>query len=381
MLSPTSFEMVPNGAILGQQRERKQRNPSARHQALLSMVKLFPETALRLAVPHLDLAYVISGPLQARVGDADAHGLRIDTTMEYTDTSGRVVLALVIEAQLSGEADLRWRIPAYAGFVFHDLRCATGVLIICQTSTVADRLAQPVRLGMCGSSVTPKTIGPADIPIIASVMEAMFDPGRMLLSAWYHARRGRNGDGLLRLLAQVTALLAEIDQEKAQRYHECAVSILSNPVARRFNEMTSLDVVREYVGKNFYPQYWEPAHKEGLESGLKQGLEQGVKQGLEQGVKQGREQGVKQGREQGVKQGREQGRKQGVKQGLKQGQTEGLLDGRRRDILIVLEERGIDVPAKIRKRILGCTESELLTRWLQRSATAATAEEVVAPGS
>lgn len=46
------------------------------------------------------------------------------------------------------------------------------------------------------------------------------------------------------------------------------------------------------------------------------------------------------------------------------------------DILVVLEERGIDVPEEARERITGCGDPEILRRWHRRAVTAPTAEDV-----
>lgn len=51
----------PDGAELGERSASKQRNPSARHQALLELMKLFPETPLRLVAPDLQLGYPVRG--------------------------------------------------------------------------------------------------------------------------------------------------------------------------------------------------------------------------------------------------------------------------------------------------------------------------------
>src|SRR5271154_313408 len=109
-----NFQVAPGGAERGTRRELKQRNPSVRHQALLELMKLFPETPLRLVLPDLQLGYRVRGPLQARAGDPDAFGLRIDARLDYFDGGDRELiqpmLSIVVEAQLSGERDLRWRL-------------------------------------------------------------------------------------------------------------------------------------------------------------------------------------------------------------------------------------------------------------------------------
>jgi hypothetical protein len=93
MTFTVDFRIEPDGAPLGKRSARRQRNPSARHQALLELMKLFPETPLRLIAPDLRLGYPVRGPLLGRAGDTDAHGLRIDARLEYRDSRGRMMVA------------------------------------------------------------------------------------------------------------------------------------------------------------------------------------------------------------------------------------------------------------------------------------------------
>jgi hypothetical protein len=213
------FRLDPAGAVRGDRPRGRQKNPSARHQALLELMKLFPETPLRLVAGDLQLGYPVRGPLLARAGDTDAHGLRIDARLEYyapgEDGSPEVVIALVVEAQLSGEADLRWRLCQYVGYVSHDCRCATDIVIICQTRELARKLAHPVVLGARGSVIVPLAVRPDEIPVISSMADAAADPGRLVLSGWFHTRRGAElREALVGLLTRVTELLYEIDQER-----------------------------------------------------------------------------------------------------------------------------------------------------------------------
>lgn len=59
-----------------------------------------------------------------------------------------------------------------------------------------------------------------------------------------------------------------------------------------------------------------------------------------------------------------------------EGRTEGRAAGRAEDILLVLEQRGIDVPDEARARITGCHDPELLRQWLVRAVTTSSTEEI-----
>lgn len=55
---------------------------------------------------------------------------------------------------------------------------------------------------------------------------------------------------------------------------------------------------------------------------------------------------------------------------------EGRAQGRAEDLLIVLEQRGLDVPDGVRERITGCVDPDTLRRWLTRAVTAPAAEDI-----
>jgi hypothetical protein len=56
--------------------------------------------------------------------------------------------------------------------------------------------------------------------------------------------------------------------------------------------------------------------------------------------------------------------------------AEGRAAGHAEDLLLVLEERGIEVPDDVRARITDCTDLETLRTWLRRSLTATTAGDL-----
>jgi hypothetical protein len=59
-----------------------------------------------------------------------------------------------------------------------------------------------------------------------------------------------------------------------------------------------------------------------------------------------------------------------------EGRAQGRVQAGAKDILIVLEARGVNVPDEVRERVTACDDLELLDRWLVRAAIAASAEEI-----
>ncbi|MGW3419014.1 hypothetical protein [Streptomyces phaeochromogenes] len=56
--------------------------------------------------------------------------------------------------------------------------------------------------------------------------------------------------------------------------------------------------------------------------------------------------------------------------------AESRAKGRAEDILLILDERGIEVPDDVRARITDCTDLETLRTWLRRSVTTTTAGDL-----
>ncbi|WP_237285492.1 hypothetical protein [Streptomyces niveus] len=59
-----------------------------------------------------------------------------------------------------------------------------------------------------------------------------------------------------------------------------------------------------------------------------------------------------------------------------EGREQGRAEGRARDILLVLETRGIAVSDDVRERIGSCRDSVLMKSWFDRAVTADSAEKI-----
>ena len=51
-------------------------------------------------------------------------------------------------------------------------------------------------------------------------------------------------------------------------------------------------------------------------------------------------------------------------------------EGRTEDLLLVLEQRGLDISGDVRRRITDCHDPETLRQWLSRAVTAPKAEDI-----
>jgi flagellar biosynthesis/type III secretory pathway protein FliH len=78
--------------------------------------------------------------------------------------------------------------------------------------------------------------------------------------------------------------------------------------------------------------------------------------------------------------GLQQGREEGREEGLQKGREEGLYEGERTALFKVLEARGLVVKQRARQRILACTDSVQIERWLRKAVSVRSTEELFQPG-
>ena len=67
---------------------------------------------------------------------------------------------------------------------------------------------------------------------------------------------------------------------------------------------------------------------------------------------------------------------QGEAKGRAEGEAKGRAEGEAKALVAVLEARGMTLDAPTRERIMGCTDSDQLQRWIVRAATASSIHEV-----
>lgn len=73
---------------------------------------------------------------------------------------------------------------------------------------------------------------------------------------------------------------------------------------------------------------------------------------------------------------RDEARTQGLEQGLEQELEQGHVQRAAEDVLLVLDQRGLDISDEVRARVTDCTDPEVLRHWLLRAVTAPKAEEI-----
>jgi predicted transposase/invertase (TIGR01784 family) len=150
-----------------------------------------------------------------------------------------------------------------------------------------------------------------------------------------------------------------------------------------FRVAPSLERIPEELSEGPYAQALEVARRANLSEGEWQEYErakmaeQDFRGGLSLAEKRGMELGRKEGELRGLERGLSQGREQGRKEGELRGQVTTLAEA----VLTVLTARGLSVSDAVRAQILATTDPALLTCWLARASTAASAEACLSPPS
>jgi predicted transposase YdaD len=84
---------------------------------------------------------------------------------------------------------------------------------------------------------------------------------------------------------------------------------------------------------------------------------------------------------QGKQEGFAEGLSQGEARGEARGKAEGEARGEAQAILTVLEARGLEVPDKVRKAVLSCTDLAQLDAWVRAAVTTPSAEALLTPAT
>jgi len=183
------------------------------------------------------------------------------------DAARVAVAGVVIEIQISYDADKRRTWPLYLAALRARLDCPVVLLVVAPDPAIARWARQPIPLGHPGFVLEPFVVGPEQIPRVTA-------PGRdtlpelLVLSARTHPE------------AEVArAALAAIDvlpDETRQLYSSFVLTALP-------------DLLRRVLEDEMNPEQIQTAIREmsfelGLDRGRAEGLEQGLEQGLVEGL-------------------------------------------------------------------------------------------------
>ncbi len=232
-------------------------------------------------------------------------------------------MVLIAEIQLSADADKLYSMPSYAMSARSRYRCPAVVVVIAVDEAVAAWARRPVQLDPY-NEWRPLVIGPADVPRVTDVAEALAHPYLAVLSARMHAK----GPDALAVARAALQVLPALPDDRDVVYLDVIWSALG--AAARLALEAELNFAN-YVPTN--PFYY-------------QALEKGIAQGLEKGLKEGRE--------------------------------AGRGEGERDALRVILRTRGLTLTADHEGRIAACNDVTVLREWVARAVTAASVDDVLA---
>ncbi|WP_437996576.1 hypothetical protein WMF26_36995 [Sorangium sp. So ce185] len=293
--------------------------PSVTHEALVELFKHRPTLAAELLQDAL--GQPVPAFTEARVESSDLAEIipsdrRADVIVVLlVGEQERPAMAIVVEVQLGVDLDKPYVWPVYVTQTRARHRCPTRLLAVTIDPKMTRWCSQPIDTGHPGWILVPLVLGPQGVPVVTDAEQAKAAPEVVVLSAMAHGQE-EVGEAIG---VAFLAAAAELDEERRALYGDLVLSSL-NEAARR---------TLEAMMKGGYEFQSEFARSY---------------------VAKGREEGMR----------------------------EGTLKTKAQAVLVVLEARGLEVPADVRERVIVSTDVAELDRWLRRAAVVSDAKELFA---
>ncbi len=195
--------------------------PTLEHNGLIEMFRENPPLA-----PHfLALLFHLDVPPHASVRVADSSldqlipvEFRADLVLELRDAQGRLVFAIVFEAQREAKPRKKYTWPVYLVVARAERECPTVVLVLAIDAEVAAWAAEKIDLGAGRGVIEPFVLGPATVPVVTDLGLAEKEVELAIPSAMAHGKR----EALLRLLARAGIALDEDDRVRIENCTDAA---------------------------------------------------------------------------------------------------------------------------------------------------------------
>ena len=294
------------------------------HEALVLLFRNRPSLAaevmrdvLRVPLPAFDEARVESAELTEMAPAEYRADLVVRIGGAATDAAAAPVQAravIVVEAQLSPDAEKRWSWPAYLASLRRRWRCPSYLLVVCVDADVAAWCARPIELGQ--SVLVPTVLGPDAVPLVTDAAQARRVPELAVLSALAHGR-GPRADEVALAACDAAATL---DEDRSVLYHDLVLTALSAAARTRLEAIMA-------SGTYEFQSDFAKRHRA---------------------------------------------------QGKVEGKAEGKAEGKVEAILAVLAARDIALGGDGEARVRACVELAQLDAWLCRAVTVTSAAELFA---
>jgi hypothetical protein len=319
--------------------------PTVEHDALAELFRFQPALAVAL------LRDVLGRPIptfasfdlpETDFSQTMTTEYRADRVVVLKDARGKAVLAVIVEIQRAIDEEKKRSWPVYVTVQGARLDCDAVVLVLCLDEHTARWAAEPIHLGF-EQVILPQVVGPSVLPVIRSRRQARSLPELAVLSAMTHGNKPAKG--LDAVLAAFVAM-ANLDDERARLYLDLILARLDKKTRRALEAMTMQKY--EYQSE-FAKKYYGQGKQEGFAEGLSMG--------------------------------KAEGKAEGEARGKAEGEAKGKAKGEAQAILAVLEARGLEVPAKVRKVVLSCTDLAQLDAWVRAAVSVPSAEALLVPAT
>jgi hypothetical protein len=290
------------------------------HEAMHRIFQHDPNLFGRLSVA---LGFSLPTPVEVTVMPTDLTEInpverRVDTLLRLKSADGSAYL-LAIEAQRGKNPAKPASWAYYTSYLWTTYRLPTALMVVCQDHVTAKWAQRSVTSGppeLPTLTLTPFVVGPHNTPVITDPAEARADLVMAALSAITHAADPDINDILKALSA---ALQQDVPEDTVGPLIEFVAQGLGKSPARNYwRNLVAVDL-------SFYKSYI-------------------------------------------AEEIRDEGRNEGL--------DKGLAEGRAEDILLVLDQRGLNVTDEVRERITDGDDPEIMRTWLTRALTATTATEI-----
>jgi hypothetical protein len=289
--------------------------PSMVHEILVDLFKNRPSLAAEILVEVLGVS--LPPYTQARLASTDLTEIQ---PAEYRADAVVVLLdrdtpvrVIIVEVQLAVDPRKRFSWPAYVTVSRAIHGCPADLLIVAPEPVVAGWCAEPIEIGVPGFVLRPPVLRRTAVPVVTDLGEAARRPELGMLSVMAH---GETEQGTT-IAATVLPAIRGLDDERARLYYDLVYNSL-NETARRALEA----MMKGYEYQSDFAKKY-------------------------------------------------------VAQGRAEGRTEGRAEEAARNLLTVLQVRGIAVPDAVREQILAQKDPERLERWLEKAAVGASVATVI----
>ncbi len=244
---------------------------------------------------------------------------RADTLLRF-DTADQGPFLLVVEAQGKKDPDKPASWAYYVSYLWTKYRLPAALLVVCQDHATAKWAQQPVSSGppqLPTLTLRPMVAGPHNMPVITDPDEARADLVLASLAAITHAAE----PVVNAILKALSTALLDAPEDLANPLVEFTAQGLGNrPAKHLWRNLVAVDL-------SFYKSYISEEIRD---------------------------------------------------EGRAEGRAEAGAASRAEDLLLVLEQRGLDVSDEVRGRITACGDPDVLRDWLVRAVTVDRAEDVFA---